>query len=524
MISFSALFLFIFQLHGQVSYFQGTIAEDTVFETDTVKVTGDIFVLNGVTLSIKKGVVMEFQGYYKMDIKGRLIAIGEISDTIEFTVNNTSGFADTSVVNGSWAGIRFDQTDENNDTSFIKFCKFMYGKKIGSDFPENAGGAVFIDNFSKVVISNSTFCHNISIKYGAGIYCGRNSSPIIEDCTFYKNVCYHEGGGIYLGVNSNAKVYNSQFYENRALITGFDFGFYWGYGSGGGIYSSSADLNSACPEIINNRFFNNISVNGAGIYESNHNIKIINNLICNNNGTGIMNGHQKGKGLYINNTLCNNSYHGGIISNSIYLRVINCIIWGNTNTMAGEDSKAQIVKGYGGAPKVTYSNVQFGYNGTGNIDTFPMFSFPSEGPGALFNGKSADWSLQNDSPCKDIGIQDTTGLSIPESDILWNPRIINGRIDLGAIENQFYSYTSNVEQHYNIKVYPNPASIYINVEINTDMPLSISLFNANGVCVLEQKAIESGERLNLHNIPQGVYFYTIYLENKQISKGVLIIE
>jgi hypothetical protein len=84
-------------------------------------VQGSIQILDGTTLTIQPGVTVNFQGMYKLNVQGRLLAIGTLSDTINFTAANTT--------NG-WRGIRFDNTPTTNDTSKIVYCKLQYGKAI----------------------------------------------------------------------------------------------------------------------------------------------------------------------------------------------------------------------------------------------------------------------------------------------------------------------------------------------------------------------------------------------------------
>jgi outer membrane lipopolysaccharide assembly protein LptE/RlpB len=81
-----------------------------------------------------------------------------------------------------------------------------------------------------------------------------------------------------------------------------------------------------------------------------------------------------------------------------------------------------------------------------------------------------DWSnplsyrLGNDSPCIDAGTPDTTGLYLPEVDLLGNPRIYNGIIDIGCyewngtgIDEEILVITDGIK----LSLYPNP--VYANV-------------------------------------------------------------
>ena len=63
--------------------------------------------------------------------------------------------------------------------------------------------------------------------------------------------------------------------------------------------------------------------------------------------------------------------------------ITNSIIWGNNPNQ---------IQGFG-TPTITYSDIQGGWNGVGNIDSDPLFSNPD----------SSDFTLTENSPCKDAG-------------------------------------------------------------------------------------------------------------------------
>ncbi len=76
-----------------------------------------------------------------------------------------------------------------------------------------------------------------------------------------------------------------------------------------------------------------------------------------------------------------------------------------------------------GNPAVLYSDIEDGWPGTGNIDADPCF----------VDSDANDYHLLPTSPCIDTG--DPNYLAGPnETDLDGNPRIIDGRIDMGAYE------------------------------------------------------------------------------------------
>lgn len=513
-VGYSLCLLAIPCLQAQTIYIQGTINNDTLLNADTIKVTGDIDVLNEVTLSIVQGAYVEFQDYYTLNVQGRLLAVGNIADTIYFSVHDTTGFSDTSTVNGSWRGIHFDNTLNSNDTSKIMYCRLQNGKAVGGSLSKTSGGAIYINNFSNVIISNSFISNNIALGGGGGIYCGENSSPIIQYCSFKYNRVYDSGGGLFIGTNSNA-IINANVFTNNIAYRKWQI---YSTGRGGGICSSSADLNSFCPIISNNRIFNNMSISGGGIYESNYHITLVNNLICNNEGSGVLNGHQLGQGKYTNNTICNNDRSGGINCLSSYLEIANNIIWGNTNY---DGSTNQINRMLNAHPIVKYSNIQYGYSGEGNIDSLPLFFQPTAGAGLDYDGALADWSLLDHSPCIDSGTPDTTGLNLPLMDILGNPRISYNRIDIGAIEKQFpVGVVSG--QSDEIKIFPNPAYDKLYIQTSMNGTVKFEMYDLTGKIVLECYLVDSFTQLNLGLLEPGLFFYRFSNRVKVLDSGKLI--
>jgi len=72
--------LLILTLHqycmSQNLEFSGTIAVNTEWDYDTVKITGNVVVNSGKTLMIKPGTIVEFQGRYSIICNGSLRFVG----------------------------------------------------------------------------------------------------------------------------------------------------------------------------------------------------------------------------------------------------------------------------------------------------------------------------------------------------------------------------------------------------------------------------------------------------------------
>ena len=112
-----------------------------------------------------------------------------------------------------------------------------------------------------------------------------------------------------------------------------------------------------------------------------------------------------------------NYYGSGICSDGGTTTVPSSIIWGNY----GYDI-------YGSGFNISYSNIQGGYDGTGNIDSDPAFVEPDNG----------DFHLGACSRCIDRGDNSAPGL--PEHDFEGDDRIVDGdgdgtaTVDMGVDE------------------------------------------------------------------------------------------
>jgi predicted outer membrane repeat protein len=206
-------------------------------------------VQNATTLIIEPGVVVEFQGHYKLIVEGKLLAVGTQTDTIEFTVNDTTGLSNTETTDGSWHGIRF-KNNTSADSSKLVYCKIQFGKATDgddeTDSEDDNGGGIYINDFSKLRIENCLIDHNIAIKYGGGIYAFL--SELIISTNYAKS-----GGGICCeGISldyGHSLIINNYIKNNEAHLFG------------GGIYSTYSK-----PNIIGNEIDENISFQGGGIY------------------------------------------------------------------------------------------------------------------------------------------------------------------------------------------------------------------------------------------------------------------
>ncbi|HEY9114434.1 MAG TPA: T9SS type A sorting domain-containing protein [Bacteroidales bacterium] len=514
----------------------GIISENTNWEADTIKIVGDISIENEVLLTISPGVYIEAQGYYKIDVGGQIKAIGRPNDTITFTVKDTTGFwLDTLSLAGGWPGIYIVGQIGSNDSSIFQYCKIQYGKNYDEYGGDINGGALYVYNHGFLRINHCLFNNNMVICYdygvdgpfGGAVYCENVNKVVIDSNSFIRNRSFDFSGAIRIDDNCiSTKITNNTFIYNAGFHwTELPPPWYSGVGGGGAAISTSDLVYS--PEISNNYCFNNKGLNGI-IYTSNLHARVFNNIICNNWGSGIADGHQLSTSKIFNNTIVNNkTWYGGILIWS-KAEVYNNICWNNVFYPGVEVDQIYIDEAN---PTLKYNCVQYGDGGPGAVFNEPEFVEPTDGLGTGFDGASADWSLQNWSPCVNAGTPDTSFLTIPEYDILGNIRIFGNRIDMGAYENQEVWTSSNeiafLEE--GISVFPNPATTAITIKINTPCNqeyLTVLISDALGKEIFKKqiKCQEQLLQINVTNWKSGLYLVGVFSPNGIVSRTKLVVK
>jgi len=431
MLSFQVLFisLFVSSSHADTIIPEGDVSGSWRLADSPFLIQGEITIPYGQTLTIEPGVLIEFQGYYKLDVQGRLLAIGTEIDTIVFTIKDSTGFRDVESTSGGWRGISFFYTSSANDSSKIIYCKMEYGKSVGPEWQDYSGGAIRVFEFDKLIISHCLFENNMAWGgpdggLGGGIRIDNCSNFVLFNCTFRKNTA-QIGGGIMVWGNSNLSIINCKIMNNHSPDV-LDSGI------GGGICCfDDQDL------LIKNTIISgNTATFGGGIYLYQASPLLINNLIIYNQaaaGGGIIfNGNSYAS--VINNTICDNTVSdggGGIICHeNSHPGLINTIIYGNT---AGWDNSIHIWDDFS-EPFFYYCDVQGGigtFPGLYNIDADPLFE--TTGDNAYY--------LSYTSPSNRAGI-DTFAINgnwyyAPTTDLEGNtrPNPPGSNPDIGAYEN-----------------------------------------------------------------------------------------
>jgi hypothetical protein len=440
-----------------------------------------------------------------------------VDDSIIFTIHDHTLYNDTSTLEGGWGGIRLYANA--SDTAYFRYCRFSFGKAVepGTDIlytNENLkGGAIFINGYAHVQISQSFFLRNRANYEGGGIAVYSCNSIMIDKSIFQENFTYWYGGGIMVRSCNQAVIDNSLYIYNTALHVGTMA--LQGVGSGICLYTNAT--------VSNCRFFNNNSVNGA-LYESSFNSLIYNNVIANNRGPGgIFSAATASRSRLVNNTIVNNlNYDPGgcgfyFFSKTTVMR--NNIVYGNDWDASWHDP-IQIYSPDPIMADFAYScnpDPPENYQGEGNIHDDPLFVNPTPGPGPAYDGLSADWTLQDGSPCVNTGTPDTTGLNLPALDLAGNPRIFGIRVDMGAYENQMVvGLPQNPLVNAQLLASPNPFRNAFAVELfGPEKVKRITVYNQTGTPVRQLETIwhEGLVSIDMSGFAAGLYVLTVEYEN-----------
>jgi parallel beta-helix repeat protein len=451
--SYALIFIFLTSCFALPSFsqtiitVQDTIWADEVWSADTVKVDTDIVVMEGATLTIDPGTYVKFQGLYALAIFGSLKAVGTPTDSIVFSIHDTSLFSNPDTSKGGWRGMYL----QTSDTSILRYCKINHTKRV------DALGHHYANYFSvyhtAYTILEISCCH-FSQNNKRVIAGGTDSQLTVDSCLFEENtdICISAGPG--KSIISNCIL--------RKNI-------------------GSNVINAYNGELRGNFIYDN---QGTGIYVSSAiRVEIINNLIANNGNGGIR--LNESDPVLANNTICNNNafYGGGIkVSQTSSPLLISNIIWNNQADLAGDQiyiesfSKTDIRNSIleGGLDSIGYG-MGSSYKGEyiSNIEKDPAFINAPAGIGDGYASQIADWVLSDTSPCINKGLV-TEGYSLPVTDILGTTRISHGFIDIGALEFHKESITAGGIIDSSVYWIADTVKVIDNVEITADNILSIA--------------------------------------------------
>ncbi|MBE0655812.1 MAG: C10 family peptidase, partial [Bacteroidales bacterium] len=250
------------------------------------------YVDEGNELTIEPGTEIIFNGRYKLDVRGRLLASGTISDSIFFNAEDTDI---------GMKGVRFiNQNNNPADSSKLQYCSFNRGKgenTIVNAYSGTKGGSIYCENSSKVLISNCLVQYS-QAGYGGGIACFDTSNVRITDCVIRKDTATM-GGGLYFS-NSNP-VFSRNIIERNISTTSTGGGTFCNYAEptffqdtirnktgkfGGGVGATYSW--AIFDEVVIHD--NNAEVDGGAMYITQSNLSMSNSEIYENTATDLAGG------------------------------------------------------------------------------------------------------------------------------------------------------------------------------------------------------------------------------------------
>lgn len=289
-------------------------------------------------------------------------------------------------------------------------CTFVANSAFNIADNRAGFGGGLCSHAGNATVINCIFIANSSGWSGGGFYTYRGS-PAVMNCRFIENSSGWGGGGFW-NYEGNPVVANCRFIYNYADNRG---GGFWNY--------------EGNPALSNCTFIDNFANDdGGGLwnYEGSPavtNCAFIGNF-ANEDGGGLWN--YKGIPIVINSIFNGNAADddGGVLWDYEGTPILtNCILW---------DNKSVEIYTHDGAPSITYSDVEGGWPGEGNIDTDPCFVSPGyrDVNGIWIDG---DYHLLPDSPCIDTGDSSAVPPSVT-TDLDGRPRIRGRAVDMGVYE------------------------------------------------------------------------------------------
>jgi len=298
-------------------------------------------------------------------------------------------------------------------TAILEGFTITGGNANGTYWPHNVGGGMFNWYNSSPNVKDCTFSENSADYLGGGMYNVKISSPNVNNCTFTENSA--DWGGGMCNYESSPTVTNCTFSGNSAED----------YGGGMCNYENS-------PTVTNCTFSGNSADYGGGMYNYYSSPSVTNCTFSANSadyGGGMYNEYHSSPTVTNCTMADNNAPNGPAVACDYYeqshpsaVTIHNSIIWNGLNWLWNNDNSTITV---------TYSDVQGGWPGTGNIDADPCFADPNIGDYHLksqagrWDANEGRWTKDEvTSPCIDAGD--------PASPIGFEPFPNGGIINMGA--------------------------------------------------------------------------------------------
>lgn len=383
---------------------------------------------------------------------------------------------------------------------------------VGNEAPGHAG-ALFYENTPgdpgnfEISFLNCSFENNTTDGACGGLLIGKEEGDesiinvAFDNCTFSGNTADRRTAMYLFGEDVNFTITNCIFEDNTATT-----------------YVAGISISAFCQgSIVNCLFDSNDAATGGEEWNS--------------GGVSVWSGAEVN---FINCTFADNTaaYGAGLtVGSGGIAHTVNTIFWGNSNGQLALDTYNDL----GGILNIDYCDIQDGIDsvsisaestlnwGDNNIIDDPMFFESGEYPYAISDG----------SPCIDAGSPDTTGLNLPDGDIINNLRIWDGDnngsaiIDMGAYEFGSIPVGKKNERlqylMFEVQCFPNPfnSSSKITFSLDQKTYTTLNVYNLNGqhIIGLIDEILPEGNHevaINGMDLPAGIYFCQLKI-NKRVN-------
>lgn len=443
---------------------------------NTYRVTGNIVVPAGQTLTIEEGVEVKFDGYYSLTVNGTLLANGSRNNYIKFTSNKTSPSKK------DWNQIVV------NGVSKMDYCIIEYGKAKNDD------------NIGILNVTGNLALTNSIVRYSeqSAISIRNAGSAVVQE-----NKIYNCDFGFSIYTTEKVTIENNEIY-NLVWI-------------GINIYQASTS-SIFKGNIIHDCIY-------QGIQSIQFNYKIERNIVF-NTGTAIFVTY--GQPTIINNTLIYNQHGIGLYDNPSITPnpIINSNIISNNKNYAIYSSGTY--KPHSVAYNLFYNNGSGIGNilpvGVGTVITTNKNNTPADAYYNIFvdpQFESTDLAnnnfcvLRSNSPAVDAGDPSIVVLNGTIADI--GAKELGGNLSTGDFTNP---------KSITVKVFPNPTSDYLSFETNQNLTFdTIKFFDMTGKTIDQIKLTSSTSAYQWKvsdHFTKGVYLYTIMNGSTTINSGKFI--
>ncbi len=512
-------------------------ADEFLLLLDTLYVPSEYSAIQAaINAAVDGNLVLVDEGTYieNINFKGKAITVAShyLIDGDETHIENTIIDGSQPIDPDSASVVTFRSGEDTNSV----ICGFTITGGSGTNFLSDAiikrsGGGIFVYYSNATIKNNIVELNNIqhnndAFGGGIGAYSQNANNYIIENNIVRNNsinspaiTYYSLGGGIYTGTIGKVRIVNNKVLDNSITATEA-----WGGGVlpanfGGGNYLISNNIISG-----NHLYATTGGSGGVDVY--NHSPTVRNNVITNNSAP-------KGGGVFIesaspifeNNTIANNTATvsgGGLEIVATVPVIVNCILWGNS-----APTGLQI----NGTADVSYSDVEGGITGTGNINQNPEFITGSElyllaGTSPCIDAGNPDQSYNDPEDPNNLGYALYPAMGTVRNDMgaYGGPNTINWIVT--SVENDGKENSQIPNEFELSQNYPNPfnPSTTFRYSIPTQSKVVIKVYDILGSEIVtlmdEEKSVGTYELTwNAASLPSGVYFYQLRAVDPSTSSG-----